>query len=71
MQIRTQAHGRHVVVVTIDNQPRLNAMTRAMLAELGRPWDELERGRAAAVHRHPRGGAARPLRPARGARELA
>ena len=44
MQIRTQEHGRHVVVVTIDNQPRLNAMTRAMLAELGRVWDELERG---------------------------
>ena len=44
MQIRTEEHGRHVVVVTIDNQPRLNAMTRAMLAELGRLWDELERG---------------------------
>src|SRR5262249_49983165 len=26
-----------------DNQPRLNAMTRQMLAELGRLWDELER----------------------------
>jgi enoyl-CoA hydratase/carnithine racemase len=33
----------HVAIVTIDNQPRLNAMTRAMLAELGRLWDELER----------------------------
>lgn len=29
--------------MTIDNQPRLNAMTRQMLAELGRLWDELER----------------------------
>src|SRR6202034_706027 len=34
---------RHVAIVTIDNQPRLNAMTRQMLAELGRLWDELER----------------------------
>ena len=33
-----------MVVVTIDNQPRRNAMTRAMLAELARLWDELERG---------------------------
>jgi len=44
MEIRAQAHGPHVVVVTIDNQPRLNAMTRAMMAELARLWDELERG---------------------------
>ena len=44
MEIRVQAHGRHVVVLTIDHQPRLNAMTRAMLAELARLWDELERG---------------------------
>ena len=44
MEIRTEPHGAHVVVVTIDNQPRLNAMSRAMLAELARLWDELERG---------------------------
>lgn len=44
MEIRVAEHGRHVVVVTIDNQPRLNAMTRAMMADLGRLWDELERG---------------------------
>ena len=44
MEIRAEPHGRHVVVVTIDNPPRLNAMTRAMMAELGRLWDELERG---------------------------
>ena len=43
MEIRVSRHGRHVVVVTIDNQPRLNAMTRQMMAELGRVWDELER----------------------------
>jgi len=44
MEIRTEPHGAHVVVVTIDNQPRRNALTRAMLAELARLWDELERG---------------------------
>jgi enoyl-CoA hydratase/carnithine racemase len=44
MEIRVEPHGPHVVVVTIDNQPRRNAMTRAMLAELARLWDELERG---------------------------
>jgi enoyl-CoA hydratase len=33
-----------VVSVTIDNQPRRNAMSRAMLAELARLWDTLERG---------------------------
>ena len=49
MQIRTAAHGPHVVVVTIDNPPRLNAMTRAMMADLARIWDELERGPCRAI----------------------
>jgi enoyl-CoA hydratase len=44
VEIRVSEHGRHVAVVTIDNQPRLNAMTRAMMAELARRWDELESG---------------------------
>ena len=44
MEIRVQAHGLHVAVVTIDNQPRRNAMSRAMLAELAGLWDELGRG---------------------------
>ncbi|MGH7365671.1 MAG: enoyl-CoA hydratase/isomerase family protein [Candidatus Rokuibacteriota bacterium] len=44
MEIRVETHGRHVAVVTIDNPPRLNAMSRAMMADLGRVWDELERG---------------------------
>ena len=44
MEIRVESHGTHVVVVTIDNQPRRNAMTRAMLADLAHLWDELERG---------------------------
>ena len=34
---------RHVVIVTIDNQSRLNAMSRQMMADLARLWDELER----------------------------
>ena len=42
MKIGLGRHGRHIAVVTIDNQPRLNAMTRQMLAELGKLWDELE-----------------------------
>src|ERR1700720_1665817 len=43
MEIRLPRHGRHGPVVTLDNQPRLNAMTRQMLIELGCLWDELER----------------------------
>jgi len=43
MEIRLGRHGRHVAIVTIDNQRHLNAMTRTMLAELGRLWDELDR----------------------------
>jgi enoyl-CoA hydratase/carnithine racemase len=42
MEIRLARHSRHVAIVTVDNQPRLNAMTRQMLSELGRLWDELE-----------------------------
>jgi enoyl-CoA hydratase/carnithine racemase len=45
MEIRLARHSRHVAIVTVDNQPRLNAMTRQMLNELGRLWDELERDR--------------------------
>jgi enoyl-CoA hydratase/carnithine racemase len=43
MEIRLAREGRYVAIVTIDNPPRLNAMTRQMLADLGRVWDELER----------------------------
>jgi enoyl-CoA hydratase/carnithine racemase len=42
-EVRLTRHGKHVAIVTIDNQSRLNAMTRQMLAELGQLWDELER----------------------------
>jgi enoyl-CoA hydratase len=42
MEIRVEARDRHVVLVTIDNQPRRNAMTRAMLADLAALWDRLD-----------------------------
>jgi len=42
MKISVHEHGRRIVVVTIDNQPRRNAMTRAMLADLAALWDQLE-----------------------------
>ena len=43
MEIRLARHGRHIAIVSIDNQPRLNALTRQMLSKLGGLWDELER----------------------------
>src|SRR2546423_11619296 len=43
MELRAQPHGPHVVVVTVDNQPRRNAMPRAMMAELAALWDRLAR----------------------------
>jgi enoyl-CoA hydratase/carnithine racemase len=43
MEIRLTRHSAHVAVITLDNQARLNAMTRAMMADLGKLWDELER----------------------------
>ena len=42
MELRVEDHGPHVVVITIDNQPRRNAMPRAMMAELNTVWDRLE-----------------------------
>ncbi len=43
MEIRVEEHSKHVVIVTVDNQPRRNAMSRAMMAELARLWDDLQR----------------------------
>ena len=42
-EIHLSRPARHVALITIDNPPKMNAMTRPMLAELGRLWDELER----------------------------
>jgi enoyl-CoA hydratase len=44
MEIRVEHPSPHVALVTLDNQPRLNAMTRGMMADLARVWDELEAG---------------------------
>jgi|TARA_B100000315_G_scaffold82048_1_gene75204 enoyl-CoA hydratase len=41
-EIRLSEHGKHIAVVTIDNEPRRNAMTREMMADLAALWDELE-----------------------------
>ncbi|ETW95944.1 MAG: enoyl-CoA hydratase [Candidatus Entotheonella factor] len=42
MELRVETHGDYIVIVTIDNQPRLNAMPREMMAELAGLWDQLE-----------------------------
>lgn len=42
MEIRFTEEGRHVALITIDNQPRRNAMTRDMIFDLAKLWDELE-----------------------------
>src|SRR5213082_1197837 len=42
MHSRVQEHSPHIVIVTIDNQPRRNAMSRQMMAELAALWDEFE-----------------------------
>jgi hypothetical protein len=42
MEIQVQESSAHIVIVTIENQPRRNAMTRQMMAELAAVWDRLE-----------------------------
>src|SRR5271170_5853917 len=42
MEIRVERQGRHIAIVTIANEPRRNAMTRAMLADLAGLWDRLD-----------------------------
>src|SRR5690242_21493634 len=42
MEIRIETRERHIVVVTIANEPRRNAMTRAMMADLAALWDRLD-----------------------------
>ena len=42
MEIRVETREHHIVSVTIDNQPRRNAMTRSMLADLAALWDRLD-----------------------------
>jgi enoyl-CoA hydratase/carnithine racemase len=42
MEIRVETPQRHIVLVTIANEPRRNAMTRAMMADLAALWDRLD-----------------------------
>src|SRR2546425_12888166 len=42
MEIRVETQQRHIAVVTIANEPRRNAMTRAMLTDLAALWDRLD-----------------------------
>ena len=42
MELRVQEHGHYIAIITIDNQPRRNAMPREMLAELAALWDRFE-----------------------------
>jgi enoyl-CoA hydratase/carnithine racemase len=42
MEIRVAERDRHITIVTIDNQTRRNALTRAMLVDLAALWDRLD-----------------------------
>src|ERR1700704_1745569 len=42
MEIRVETRQPHIVLVTIANEPRRNAMTRAMLADLAALWERLD-----------------------------
>jgi enoyl-CoA hydratase len=42
MEIRVERPQPHIALVTIANEPRRNAMTRAMLADLAELWDRLD-----------------------------
>src|ERR1700674_4077026 len=42
MEIRVDRRADHIAIVTIANEPRRNAMTRAMLADLAGLWDRLD-----------------------------
>lgn len=42
MEIRVERPERHIALVTIVNEARRNAMTRAMLADLAALWDRLD-----------------------------
>lgn len=41
MPLIVQDDGPHIVRITLDNQPKRNAMSREMLAELANLWDRL------------------------------
>ena len=45
MEIRVDDSHRHLAVVTIANEPKRNAMSRAMMTDLAALWDRLETDR--------------------------
>jgi len=49
MEIRLEMHSPYIAIVTIDNQTRRNALTRAMLADLAELWDRLDASDCRAV----------------------
>jgi len=42
MPLLVEQPSPHVTLITIDNQPKRNAMSRRMMAELASTWEELE-----------------------------
>jgi enoyl-CoA hydratase/carnithine racemase len=42
MPLRVSEASQHITLVTIDNQPKRNAMSRATLSDLAALWDRLE-----------------------------
>ncbi|HEY8872987.1 MAG TPA: hypothetical protein VIM52_08145 [Stellaceae bacterium] len=42
MEIRVDRSETHIAIVTIANEPRRNAMPRAMMADLAELWDRLD-----------------------------
>jgi enoyl-CoA hydratase/carnithine racemase len=42
MEIRLEMQQSHIAIVTIANEPRRNAMSRAMMADLAALWDRLD-----------------------------
>ena len=49
MPVRLEYPRPHVALITIDNLPKHNAMTRQMMAELVAHWDELETSNCRAI----------------------
>src|SRR5579885_194568 len=49
MEIRVAARDRHIALITIANEPKRNAMTRAMMADLAAVWDRLDADAACRV----------------------
>ena len=42
MPLNVEPASKHVTLITMDNQPKRNAMSREMMAELASLWDDLE-----------------------------